>query len=97
MSSNNMDFNRIRKCGATRDMCIAVQQLGLWEFVRDYEDDCRGFMFSNHPDVCKIDSHPLVGKHGHSGASFGLCCRNVQFIAKEGLDAWCARFETENQ
>jgi len=92
MSVNDLDFNRI-KCEATRDMCFAVMQLGLWQFVRDYEDEQRGFMFSVHPDVHKIDSHPLVNRHGHSGASFGLCCRNVQFIAKQGLDAWCAKFE----
>ena len=93
LNINELDFNRIRKCEATRDMCIAVRQLGLWEFVSDFEDDSRGFMYSTNPDVHKIGSHPLVDRHGHSGASFGICCRNVQFIAKQGLDAWCARFE----
>jgi len=93
MSVNDLDFNRIRKCEATRDMCIAVRQLGLWEFVSDFEDEQGGFMFSSHPDVDKIARHPLVDRHSHSGATFGLCCRNVHFIAKQGLDAWCARFE----
>lgn len=92
MACNNLDFNRI-SCEATRDMCIAVRQLGLWEFVREFEDDQRGFMYSTNADVHKIGNHPLVSRHGHSGASFGICCRNVQFIAKQGLDAWCARFE----
>ncbi len=90
---NNLDFNCIRSCEATRDMCIAVRQLGLWEFVRDFEDNQRGFMYSTNQDVPKIGNHPLVDRHGHSGASFGICWRNVQFIAKNGLDAWCARFE----
>jgi hypothetical protein len=89
----DIDFNRIRSCVATRNMCMAVRQLGLWDFIRDFEDDRDGFMFSNNPDVHKISSHPLVERHGHSGASFGICCRNVQFIAKEGLDAWCEKFE----
>lgn len=92
MSDNNeLDFNRI-SCTSTRDMCLAVQQLGLWDFVREFADQ-RGFMYSNDPRVAQIGSHPLVDRHGHSGASFGMCCRNVQFIAKNGLNVWCARFE----
>jgi hypothetical protein len=92
MSADALDFNRIT-CLPTQDMLNAVRELGLLEFVRDYEDTDRGFMFSNHPDANKIASHQLVLRHRHSGASFGMCCRNVQFIAKQGLDAWCARFE----
>ena len=87
----NEDFNSI-SCEMTRDMCMAVRQLGLWEFVRNFGDDRRGFMFSNAPEVNNIGNHPLVERHGHSGASFGMCCRNVQFIAKNGVATWCARF-----
>ena len=93
MNPNDLDFGCIQSCKSTRDMCIAVRQLGLWDFVRDFEDDTRGFMFSTGPEISQISNHPLVDKWGHSGASFGMCCRNVQFIAKNGLDAWCARFE----
>ena len=90
---NGMDFNRINSCDASRDMCMAIRQLGLWDFVSEFDDDQRGFMYSNDPRVAQIGSHPLVARHGHSGASFGMCCRNVQFITKNGLDVWCARFE----
>jgi len=89
--NNELDFNCI-SCAATRDMCLAVRQLGLWDFVREFEDEQRGFMYSNDPRALQIGNHPLVDRHGHSGASFGICCRNVQFIAKNGLDAWCSRF-----
>jgi hypothetical protein len=91
MNINDADFSMI-SCEATRDMCFAIRQLGLWGFMRDFEDDGRGFMFSNAPEVVQISRHPLVDRHGHSGASFGICCRNVQFIAKNGIGAWCARF-----
>ena len=96
MVCNDLDFSRI-SCAPTRDMCLAVQQLGIWDFVREFEDEQSGFMFSDDPRVTQIGNHPLVDRHGHSGASFGMCCRSVQFIAKNGLDAWCARFENKNQ
>jgi hypothetical protein len=96
LNLNQLDFSRIKSCLATRDMCIAVRQLGLWEFVRDYEDDRRGFMYSNNSNVHKIGSHPLVDSYGHSGSSFGTCCRNVQFIANQGLEAWCDKFEKDS-
>lgn len=76
------------KCSATRHMCQAIWELGLWEFVRNFDDDNHGFMFSNDPRVKLIDEHPLVDQHGHSGASFAFCCRNAQYIAKNGVDAF---------
>jgi hypothetical protein len=82
-----IDFDAI-SCAPTSDMCTAVHNLGLWAFVCDFDDEQRGFMFSNDPRVELIVSHPLVEKHGHSGASFGICARNVQFIAKYGVDAF---------
>lgn len=81
------DFSAI-SCIPTRDMCIAVFELGLWDFVRDFDDEQHGFMFSGDPRVSRIDSHPLVDQHGHSGASFAYCSRNVQFIAKNGVEAF---------
>jgi hypothetical protein len=80
------DFSKIT-CPATRDMCQAIWELGLWDFVRNY-DDASGFMYSDDPRVNMIGQHDLVDKHGHSGASFGLCCRNAQFVAKNGVDAF---------
>lgn len=84
------DFSAI-SCIPTRDMCRAVFELGLWDFVRNFEDNQRGFLFSKDPRIVQIDMHPLVDKHNHSGASFAYCARNVQFIAKNGVDAWIAK------
>jgi hypothetical protein len=66
----------------TRDMASAVLELGLWETVRDFTG--KSFMFHAPADVDKLDTHPLVDKYGHSGASFAICLRNVQFIANNG-------------
>jgi hypothetical protein len=68
----------------TRDMCIAVCELGLWDTVKNFEG--KSFMYHAPNEIYRLDSHPLVDKYGHSGASFGLCIRNVQTIAKYGLD-----------
>ena len=79
------DFAKIT-CPATRNMCQAIWDLGLWEFICNFEDDKRGFIYSGDPQVNMISEHQLVD--GHSGASFGLCCRNAQFVAKNGVDAF---------
>lgn len=75
-------------CPSIQDMCQAVWDLRLWKFIRDFDDDKRGFMFSNDPRLNELDNHPLVTKHNHSGASYGWCARNVQYIAKNGVDAF---------
>lgn len=72
----------------TADMLTAVIDLGLWETVRDFTG--KSFMYHAPKDLDKLDTHPLVAKYGHSGASFGMCLRNVQFIAKNGVDAYLA-------
>lgn len=81
------DISRI-KCEMTRDMATAVLDLGLWTTIRDFSD--KSFMFDAPAVVDKLDAHPLVDKYGHSGASFGMCLRNVQFIAKNGIAAYLA-------
>lgn len=74
------------KCDITRDMATAVLELGFWPVVRDFEG--KSFML-HAPEISnKLDAHPLVAKHGHSGVSFGFCLRNVQYIAKHGIDAF---------
>lgn len=72
----------------TRDMATAVIDLGLWDTIRDFSG--KSFMFHAPEAVNKLDAHPLVDKYGHSGASFSMCLRNVQFIAKNGIAAYLA-------
>lgn len=81
------------KCEMTRDMAIAVLEMGLWVTVRDF--DGKSFMFHGPAALNKLDSHPLVVKHGHSGASFGICLRNVQFIGKNGVDAFNTLYDSQ--
>ncbi len=63
---------------------------GGWEFLKNYTpDEGRGFMFSSHPTLGKISEKLDVG---HSGSSYGWVMRNVEYIAKNGLDSFKAKF-----
>jgi hypothetical protein len=74
-------------------MAIAVLEKELWVTVREFEG--KSFMFHAPKAVNKLNSHPLVDKYGHSGASFGHCMRNVQFICKRGVDAFNTLYDSE--
>jgi hypothetical protein len=63
----------------------AVTQLELWDFIRNFKEE--SFMFSNHKNVYEIyNKIEELGYGGHSGSSFGLTMRQIQYIAKNGLD-----------
>ena len=81
------------KCEVTQDMAKAVLDLDLWDTVCAFEG--KSFMFHGPAALNKLDSHPLVVKHGHSGASFGICMRNVQFIGKNGVDAFNTLYDSQ--
>jgi len=65
----------------------AITQLELWDFVRTYEPE-NGYVFSRHPLVKKIidKMESLPNAPGHSGSSFGITMRNLQFVAKHGIE-----------
>lgn len=72
------------KCDMTRDTATAVLDLGLWDKVRDF----KGRSFAYMPGYSNILNHTLVSKHNLSGGMFGCCMWNVQFIAKNGIEAF---------
>jgi hypothetical protein len=65
----------------------AVTQLELWEWLSTFEP-FNGFMFSSNDNVTAIGNkmESLPNPPGHSGASFGVTMRHLQFIAKHGMD-----------
>lgn len=56
------------------------ENTNIKEFVKNFDDNKKGFMFSSHPYVHAISSSPLVEQDGHSGASFACCLRQCQKI-----------------
>ncbi len=58
----------------------AINKLQLWEFMATYEPE-RGFMLSDDENVNRVAIE--TDEDGHSGASFGIMMRKLQFLAKE--------------
>jgi hypothetical protein len=64
----------------------AINLAEAWHYVRSDPGE-GGFMFSNNPIKYKImekmeQCEPCVG---HSGSSYGFVMRNMQFLAKHGI------------
>ncbi len=61
---------------------------GGWEFLETMAPpDEKGYMFWNHPIQKSIEANMKL-LNDHSGASYGMTMRTVEFIAKHGWDAW---------
>jgi hypothetical protein len=95
---SNTNFNFISD-SHTRSMVIngytAVSQLELWDWMKNYSPpDTEGFMWTTHPNVHKIGEkmEALPNAPGHSGSSFALTMRILEFIAKHGIEEYKKRF-----
>ncbi len=70
------------------DMYAAVEKAEAWEdLCKDPGDG--GFMFGAHDLVNRIDAK-LNDRLGHSGATFAITLRTIQYIAIHGWDAFVA-------
>ena len=67
------------------DMINTTNRLELWEWFQEYEPE-KGFMWSNHDNIAAISSG--LDNNNHSGASFGICMRQIQFIAQHSWEDW---------
>ena len=67
----------------------AVSQLELWAWMKEFKpEDGEGFMCSEHPNVIRIGEkmESLPNPPGHSGCSFAITMRYLEYIAKNGMD-----------
>ncbi len=66
-----------------KNMYDAISHLNLWDWLRDHmSDGAKDLMFSSAPEITAISQ--ATEADGHSGASFALCMRQMEFIAKQG-------------
>lgn len=73
----------------------AITECGLWDWLRDYTpEDGKGFMFSEHPNLTRINNAMKYG--GHSGSSYGWTMRNMEYIAKHGWTLFEFKLRQEN-
>jgi len=94
MSLNyNSDFDFIED-SHTRSMVSngsdAVTQLELWEWLKSFEPGSTGFMFSDDSNVTRIGNkmESMPNPPSHSGSSFALTMRHLQYIAKHGMNEY---------
>lgn len=97
MSIPSGDFNALPLSDEDREMIGSAYQAvssveGGWDFLRTYDPGHGGFMFSTPPPKMEeIQNAILAAYGGHSGASYGGTLRNIEFIAKQGWDAYVQR------
>lgn len=83
MSHNYSDLFTENDANMLKDADAAITQCGLWDWLREYTpDEDKGFMFSSHPNLDRINSAMKYG--GHSGSSYGWTMRQMEYIAKHG-------------
>ena len=69
----------------------AITMAEAWQFMRTFSD--QSFMFSSNPIVSDImKKMSELGYDGHSGSSFGWTMRQMEFLAKNGKQAFLRQF-----
>jgi hypothetical protein len=76
------------------DAYEAVMKAGCWNQIASFAEE--SFMFSSAPWLHEVQKHMTLMDQ-HSGSSYGFVMRVMEFIAKDGWDAYVAaritRFE----
>jgi hypothetical protein len=68
------------------EMANAITRLELWEFFRqDTPPRQDGYFLWQHPNLANIGREIQTS---HSGATFAFSCRHMQYIAKNGFQAY---------
>ena len=75
---------------------IAINNLELWNWLKN--NNIESFTFSNDPNITKIYNEiRKVGYSEHSGASFGLTMRIMEFIAKNSFESYRINYINRNR
>jgi hypothetical protein len=78
-------------CTTTRNMYVdahkAISTCELWDWMARFNPGHGGFMFGENPrELQRINEIIDNGPIGHSGSSYGITMRNMQYIAKYGYN-----------
>ena len=66
-----------------------------WDWMRNFKGE--SFMFSNDAMIGKISKNMVeLGYDGHSGSSYGWTMRWMEYLAKNGKDAFLSLCVSEN-
>jgi hypothetical protein len=80
MSNNNIEdaYQRAIMRSADNMMTVIENNQEISDWVKNFNNDQTGFMFSDNPYMKEIMEHPLVEADGHSGASAAITLRECQ-------------------
>ena len=79
------------ECTMLDDAFKAVTAANMWDFLaRPDVPGKDGFMFSSWAEMKEIEKE--MKYEGHSGSSYGWTMRQMEFIAKQGWDAYAEKF-----
>lgn len=91
------DFLRIDPAGKMLyNMHKAITKLNLWSTVQQENPERSGYMFSAMNWLNDLGNDEDVDNDGHSGCTFGLTMRRMQYIANNGIDAFFTLFESSD-
>lgn len=86
MSRNYTNLFDAHEAMMLQDADSAITECNLWDWLRGYTpEEGKGFMFSQHPNLNKIDA--AMKFRGHSSSSHAWTMRQMEYIAKNGWDA----------
>ena len=78
----------------------AISRCELWNWLKNYEpDDDKGFMFTTGvPQLERLRNELAKDpvNDGHSGSSYAVTMRNMEYIAKNGYEAFKTRFNSKS-
>lgn len=73
------------ECQMLKDAYEAITACDLWGWMKSYRpEEGKGFMFSRHANLDRIDKEMKYG--GHSGSSYAWTMRVMEDIAKRGWE-----------
>lgn len=79
-----------------QDADDAITSCGLWEWLGEYKPEKdRGFMFSDHPNLDKINSEMKMYDL-HSGSSYAWTMHTMQKIARLGWGRFAEVVSTDH-
>jgi hypothetical protein len=66
----------------------AIEKADMWEYMKEEPRDGGGYMFSDDAELKAI--YKNIKYDGHSGSSMGWTMRQMQQLARLGIDEFCA-------
>ena len=76
-----------------QDGIKTLNRLEAWYLLRNFiPEEKQGFMFNRDESMRNVMSEIEKDYGGHSGSSMAITCRNLEFIAKNGIQQYIKEF-----